>query len=107
MKARQRLTTLTAITGLVGSTVALGLAWHKGVGLCDVGVATAGGNATTTGLVQAAAVIAGIDLAVCGVAAVSLRGTDEQLWILLTGVATAVVMAVALALLAGVNFRGC
>jgi hypothetical protein len=105
MATGARLAVPIAVSGLVASAAAFALAWHSGVGLCNV--TTASGNNTTGLLLQAAAAIAGVNLAVCFRAFRSLRRTRERFWILLAGAATVIVCAAALALIVGVNFRGC
>jgi hypothetical protein len=85
---------------LCGFLVAL--AWHHGVGECNATTAENG----ATRLLGAALVIAIADLALC-VAASRLRAENSQPWTLLIGVACAAIGAATLALLIGVNFRGC
>jgi hypothetical protein len=78
------------------------LAWHHGVGECNATTAENG----ATGLLRAALVIAIADFGLC-VAAWRLRAANSQPWTLLIGLACAAIGTVALALLVGVNFRGC
>ena len=92
-----------AVGGLLVGRFLFALGWHRGVGECNV---SAAGNGTN-GLLWAVLVIAIADLALCLAAWRQRRDTDRQLWLLLTGLTCTAVGAATVALLVGVNFRGC
>ncbi len=94
----------TTAIAVLAACVALELAWHRGVGECNV--ATNHSDAGTATLPWIALGIAGIT------AILGLRvGWRIQDWIELTALVIAVVSvviaAIAAAFLVGVNFRGC
>lgn len=100
----QRAAVPTAVCGLLGSGIAFALAWGNGLGTCNV---TTAPHDNSMGLLRAALSIAVADLALCVGAWQPLRDRDERIWIPVIGIASAVLCGVTLALLAGVNFRGC
>jgi hypothetical protein len=100
----QRAVVPAALGGLLGWGIVFALAWSNGLGECNV---TTAPHDDSTGLLRVAVAIAAADLALCVGVWRPLRDTDKRPWILLIGSASAVLCAVALALLAGLNFRGC
>lgn len=90
----------TTAIAFLGACVALELAWHRGVGECNV--ATNDSDAGTVALLWIAAVIAGV------AATLGLRvGWRIPDWSQLIAVASVVIALIAAAVLVGVNFRGC
>ncbi len=87
---------------MIACGLLLALAWHRGVGECNVSAASGG---TTTLELCGALAIAVADIVLC-VASRRWVG-DRQPWMVLMGLACTLVGAGALVLLVGVNFRGC
>ena len=98
---------LGAVSLAVGLLLACGiiysLAWGNGLGDCNV---TTAPHDNSIRLLQAAVAIAIVDLVLCAAIWRPLRATGRR-WIFPTGVATAVLGASGVVLLAGFNFRGC
>lgn len=92
-----------AVGGLLLGGFLFGLAWHRGVGECNV---TAAGS-DTNGLLRAVLVIAIADLALCIPAWRQSKGMDRPSWLLVTGLTCTALGAATVVLLVGVNFRGC
>ena len=93
----------TTAVAVLAACVALELAWHRGVGECNV--ATNHGDGGTAALLWITAVIAGV-AAILGLR-VGWRIQDwSELTAVVVAVASVVIAAIAAAFLLGVNFRG-
>ena len=99
----QRAAVPVAIGGLLACGILVALAWGNGLGECN---ATTAPHDDSTGLLRTAVAIAFANLALCVGVWRPLRAT-ERLLVLLTGLATSALGAIAVAFLAEVNFRGC
>lgn len=102
---RQAATRTVATLGMVACVVLFWLAWHRGVGTCN---ATSRPSAVTGVLLDAVLVIATADLAWCAATFRPSRLTASAGLMVAAELAiTAAVGVATLALLSGVNFRGC
>jgi hypothetical protein len=100
---RERAILPLAVGGLIICGLLFRLAWHNGVGLCNVATPDNG----TSNLLYATAAIAIANLAFCVAAWWRRRGTNAEPWLLAVGSICAVITAATVALFLGANFRGC